>query len=189
MSLSLGLSGSLRVSRPRGLGRVRGQRGRHTQCPAVHSPPPGSRPQPSSVRGWDARRGQTRGQGRRRIEAGRPPRALPDLGASFHSHKGGNGSEKGSAWSRSPGGEVGGRTRTRVLATPKAPGSCLSRGEAERDRGCQDTERWHTPIETVETETVRTESQRSREMLRKTPIYIRAGAAERQSYRDLEIQR
>lgn len=46
---------------------------------------------------------------------GRPPRAVPDLGASFCSRKGGNGSEKGSAWSRSPGEEVGVGTRTRAL--------------------------------------------------------------------------
>lgn len=170
--LSLDLSGSLGSAAWAGCRDGAG--GTLSAPPCTPRPPAPAPSQARSAAGTHAG-GRHAGRAGRGIEAGRPPRALPDLGASFHSHKGGNGSEKGSAWSRSPGGDVGGSTRTRVLATPKAPGSCLSRGEAERDRGCKDTERWHTPIETVETETVRTETQRSREMLRKTPIYIRAG--------------
>lgn len=95
---------------------------------------------------------------------GRPPRVVPALGASSRSHKGGNDSEKGSAWSRSPSEEVGVWNRTHVLATPRASGNCLpgevgsgGEEEAEKQAALQGQTHGKGCPETMETETVRTE--------------------------------
>lgn len=125
------------------------------------------------------------GQGKLRESAWSLRRTVPALGASFRSHKGGNGSERGSGWSRSPGGEVGVGTRTRALATP---GSHRTPSLGERLRSRQHWRHKETvrDAETIETEIqtdVETRERKSeRERLRETSI--RTGELERQ-----ELQR
>ena len=116
VSLFLGLSPTLR---PEARAECAGIPRRETHslfpCALPHRPPPPAKFRPSAGTHGGGRDGDRAGRG---TVPGRPPRAAPDLGASFCSRKGGNGSEKGSAWSRSPGEEVGVGTRTRALGSP-----------------------------------------------------------------------
>lgn len=122
---------------PSGSGWVQGPRREETRSlfpcalPTEHHPQRSSDPKLRRHR-----RRQRWGQGRLRDSAW-----APAPGASFRSHKGGNGSQKGSAWSRSPSEEVGVGNRTRVLATP-GPQGIASLEERLRADSTRVTERW-----------------------------------------------
>ena len=122
------------------------------------TPPPAKfRPKAEEAQGG----GRGGGRAGRGVVPGRLRSVVPAPGASFRSHKGGNGSQKGSAWSRSPSEEVGVGTRTRVLATP-GPQGIASLGERLRSRQHSSDREidGEGSKETIETETLRTETQR-----------------------------
>lgn len=103
------------------------------------------------------------GAGQAEGECLQPAEDSPGPGCVFRSHKGGNGSERGSARSRSPGEKVGEGTRTRALATPGSHsipslGQRLRSRELLRDR---DGERRKETIETEIESDVERETERS----------------------------
>lgn len=151
---------------PSCVGWVQEPRGeRHIQCFSVHPPPHPTHPQQSSDPRPGRHMGRQRwGQGKLRESAWSLRRTVPALGASFRSHKGGNGSERGSGWSRSPGGEVGVGTRTRALATP---GSHRTPSLGERLRSRQHWRHKET-VRDAETEIQTDVETRERERERET---------------------
>lgn len=152
------------VQEPRGEG--------HIQCFSVHPPPHPTHPQQSSDPRPGRHMGRQRwGQGKLRESAWSLRRTVPALGASFRSHKGGNSSERGSGWSRSPGGEVGVGTRTRALATP---GSHRTPSLGERLRSRQ---HWRHKETVRDAETIETEIQ--------TDVETRERKSERETQRDI----
>lgn len=116
-----------------GVGWVRGhQVERHVLRFSVHPPPHPAHPQ----RGSDPRPRSTwggRGEGRRAGgSAWRLRSAVPGLGASCRSHKGGNGSESGKCVVRVTPRGSGSRDSNPRPRDPRGSQNCLSGGEAEK---------------------------------------------------------
>lgn len=141
LSLCLSFPWSVTVSSPRSSGWVQGSlRGRHIQCFSVHFP---TAPHPQ--RSSDPRSGHLEdaematGQAEGRCLGACREQSLT-WGCLFSSRKGGNGSAKGSAWSRSPGEEVGSRDSNPRPSEPRASWN-PSLGERLRADSTRETER------------------------------------------------